>query len=147
MKNDSKQDIMDNSGTISIQLNKLNDVSVVDVRGRKCVVVPVNENGIYISEKGTIVLSFFMSKMREEQWGKTHTLKRKLNKEEYNTWTKEQRDNNPVAGYFEPWRQGGGYNNNGSGYAQPTYNALQAQSPAPNYGGNNNGGGVGDLPF
>lgn len=128
-------------------LNKLNDVSVVDVRGRKCVIVPVDENKIYISEKGTVVLSLFMSPMREGQWGKTHTLKRKLNKGEYNTLTKEQRDNNPVVGYFEPWKPRDGYNNNGGGYTQPTNNAPQAQSPAPNYVGNNNGGGVGDLPF
>lgn len=138
---------MDNgNGTINIQLNKLSDVSVVDVRGRKCVVIPVDENGIYISDKGTIVLSYFMSKMQEEKWGKTHSLKRKLTKEEYKTWTKEQKDNNPVAGYFEPWKPREGYSNNGGGYAQPSYNAPQASSPAPNYGGNN-GGGVGDLPF
>lgn len=136
---------MDNNGngTINIHLNKLNDVSVVDVRGRKCVVIPVDDNGIYISEKGTIVLSYFMSKMQEEKWGKTHSLKRKLTKDEYKTWTKEQKDNNPVAGYFEPWRPREGYNNNGGGYAQSTYNAPQAPSPAPNYGG----GGVDGLPF
>lgn len=140
---------MDNngSGTISIHLNKLTDVSMVDVRGRKCVVIPVDDNGIYISEKGTVVLSLFMSKMQEERWGKTHSLKRKLAKDDYKSMTKEQRDNNPVVGFFEPWRPREGYNTNGGGYAQPTHNAPQAPSPAPNYGGNNNGGGVGDLPF
>lgn len=126
------------SGTLNIHLNKLNDVSVVDVRGRRCVVIPVDNNGIYISEKGTIVLSYFMSKMKEESWGKTHSLKRKLTKDEYKTWTKEQKDNNPVAGYFEPWRPREGYGNNGGGYAP------QAPTPAPTYNGGN---GIGDLPF
>lgn len=130
------------NGTIGIHLNKLNDVSVVDVRGRKCVVIPVEENGIYISEKGTIVLSYFMSKMKEEAWGKTHSLKRKLTKEEYKTWTKEQRENNPVAGYFEPWKPREGYgNNNGGGYQ-----SSAPQVPMPTYS-NNNSGAVGDLPF
>ena len=133
---------MDSNGTINIHLNKLNDVSVVDVRGRKCVVIPVDSNGIYISEKGTIVLSYFMTKMQEEKWGKTHSLKRKLTKEEYKTWTKEQRDNNPISGYFEPWKPREGYSNSG-GNAQPSYNAP---SSAPNYSGNN-GGNIGDLPF
>lgn len=92
------------NGTIGLQLNKLNDVSVVDVRGRKCVVIPVEENGIYISEKGTIVLSFYMTKMNEEKWGKTHALKRRLNREEYLSMTKAQRDSTPIVGYFEPYR-------------------------------------------
>lgn len=132
---------MDNNGTINIHLNKLNDVSVVDVRGRKCVVIPVDNNGIYISEKGTIVLSYFMSKMQEEKWGKTHSLKRKLTKEEYKTWTKEQRENNPVAGYFEPWKPREGYNSGGS--QAPS---SQAPSSTPINSGNN-GGNIGDLPF
>ena len=135
---------MEGNGTVNIHLNKLKDVSVVDVRGRKCVIIPVDDNGIYISEKGTIVLSYFMSKMKEESWGKTHSLKRKLTKEEYKTWTKEQKDNNPFAGYFEPWKQREGYNNAG-GY--PSNNggyAPQAPSPAPTYDGGN---GIGDLPF
>lgn len=127
---------MEGNGTVNIHLNKLKDVSVVDVRGRKCVVIPVDDNGIYISEKGTIVLSYFMSKMKEESWGKTHSLKRKLTKEEYKTWTKEQKDNNPIAGYFEPWKPREGYNNGGY--------APQASNPAPTYNGGN---GIGDLPF
>jgi hypothetical protein len=130
------------NGTVNIHLNKLKDTSVVDVRGRKCVVIPVDDNGIYISEKGTIVLSYFMSKLPEEKWGKTHMLKRKLTKDEYKSWTKEQKDNNPVAGYFEPWkpREGGYANNN-----------YTPQTPAtPSY---NNNVGIGssddlsDMPF
>ena len=131
---------MDNgNGTINIHLNKLSDVSVVDVRGRKCVVIPVDENGIYISDKGTIVLSYFMSKMQEEKWGKTHSLKRKLTKEEYKTWTKEQKDNNPVAGYFEPWKPREGYSSGG-------YQTSVPQASQSTYT-NTNGGDVADLPF
>ena len=134
---------MDNniiSGTLGVQLDKLKNVSVVDVRGKKCVLIPVEDNKIYISQKGTVVLSLFMSKLKEEAWGKTHSFKRKLTKDEFKTLTKEQKDANPIVGYFEPWRPREDYNNNSSGYAP------QAPSPAHDYDGNN-GGGVGDLPF
>ena len=93
-----------NNGTVGIQLNKLNDVSIVNVQGRECVVIPIKENGIYISEKGTVMLSLFMTKMNEERWNKTHTLKRKLTKEEMLNTTKQQRDNAPIVGYYEPWK-------------------------------------------
>ena len=132
------------SGTVGIHLNKLNGASVVDVRGKKCVVIPVEENGIYISDKGTIVLSYFMSKLQEEKWGKTHSLKRKLTKEEYKTWTKEQKDNNPIAGYFEPYvARANGYNNGGY---NPQPNAPQTPQPTYN-SANSMGGDVADLPF
>ena len=128
------------TGTVSIHLNKLNDVSVVDVRGKKCVVVPVDSNGIYISDKGTIVLSYFMNKMKEESWGKTHTLKRKLTKNEYKSLSKEQRDNTPVGGYFEPWRPREDYGNNG--YAPQ-------QTTTPTYAPSNVGDmdDLSDMPF
>lgn len=133
------------SGTIGIQLNKLNGCSVVDVRGKKCVMIPVEENGIYISEKGTIVLSYFMTKMKEESWGKTHSLKRKLTKEEYRTWSKEQKDNNPIAGYFEPWKPRDGYGNNNGGGHQTS--APAPQGATPSYSRSSNSGDVNDLPF
>lgn len=136
------------NGTVGIHLNKLNDVSVVDVRGRKCVVIPVDNNGIYISDKGTIVLSYFMTRMPEEKWGKTHTLKRKLTKDEYKSWTKEQKDNNPIAGYFEPWRpREGSYNNSSSGYQQNNY--APQTPPPPTYASQMSGGAddLSDMPF
>ena len=137
---------MDNNtmnGTVGLHLNKLNGVSVVDVRGTKCVVIPVDSNGIYISDKGTIVLSYFMSKMPEEKWGKSHTLKRKLTKDEYKSLSKDQRDNTPIAGYFEPWRpRDGSYNNSNNGYQQQNYGAIPTPPPAsPAFGG----GSVDDL--
>lgn len=128
---------MEDSGTVSIHLSKLNDVSLVDVRGKKCVVIPVEENGIYVSPKGTIVLSYFMSKMFEEKYGNTHVLKRKLTKEEYQKSTAEERKRVPDGGYFSPYRGNGGNFNQ----------APQAtQAPKPTYG-NNKSGDLGDMPF
>ena len=134
------------NGTVGIHLNKLNDVSVVDVRGRKCVVIPVDNNGIYISDKGTIVLSYFMTRMPEEKWGKTHTLKRKLTKDEYKSWTKEQKDNNPIAGYFEPWRpRDNSYNGNYGGYQSNNQQQAAPNPPtAPVYGSADD---LSDMPF
>ena len=127
---------MEDSGTISIHLSKLNDVSVVDVRGKKCVVIPVEDNGIYISPQGTIVLSYFMSKMYEVKYGNTHVLKRKLTKEEYQRSTAEERKRVPDGGYFSPYR--------GQGASQTANNATSA--PKPTYGGDRSGD-LGDMPF
>ena len=140
---------MDNNtmnGTVGLHLNKLNGVSVVDVRGTKCVVIPVDSNGIYISDKGTIVLSYFMSKMPEEKWGKSHTLKRKLTKDEYKSLSKDQRDNTPIAGYFEPWRpRDNSYNGNSGGYQNGyAQQAAPAPAPAPSFGGADD---LSDMPF
>ena len=127
---------MEDSGTISIHLSKLNDVSIVDVRGKKCVVIPVEENGIYISPKGTVVLSYFMSKMFEEKYGNTHVLKRKLTKEEYQRSTAEERKRVPDGGYFSPYR--------GQGASQAS--TSTSPTPKPTYGSDKSGD-LGDMPF
>lgn len=90
-------------GTIGIQLSRLNNVETVEYKGKRCVVIPIEENGIYTSDRGTLVLSLFMARMPEPKWGKTHTVKRKLTGDEYKNMTRQQRDKHPVIGYFEPY--------------------------------------------
>lgn len=128
---------MEESGTISLHLNRLNNMSLENVKGKKCVVIPVEDNGIYISPKGAVVLSYFMSKMYEEKYGNTHVLKRKLSKEEYKRMSPEDRKRTPDGGYFSPYRGQGGYSQ-GQGHSvpQPTNNT-----------GTNKGSNINDLPF
>lgn len=131
-----------NSGTINIQLSKLNGVNVVEVKGQKCVSIPIDSNGIYVSDKGTIYLSFFMSKMKEKKWDKTHCLKRKLTKEEYANWTKEQKEEHPVLGYFEPLKP-----RDESGYKQKYYSEDTQPEQPQYYAQSSDSDDLSGLPF
>lgn len=76
-------------GNYRIKLNfrHLNSVGLMDIRGRsgvkRCVVIPLEDNGgIYVGEKG-IYLSMDMVEMREPSpWGHTHILRPQVGKEE-----------------------------------------------------------------
>lgn len=132
---------MEDSGTVSLYLNRLKNVDIIDVKGKKCVVIPVEDNGIYISQKGTMVLSYFMSKMYEEdKYGHSHVLKRKLSKDEYKTMSPEDRKKVPDGGYFSPYKSQGGYSQ-GQGYSAP----QSPTNPSTQKGGNGNN--INDLPF
>lgn len=116
------------NGTIGIILNKMEGVTIESVNGKECVVIPVEENAIYISAKGTAVLSFYMSKMPEMKWGKTHCLKRRLTKDEYKNATKTFRENMPICGYFEPYRSKAEFENNKTSYTPKEKTAEQKQT-------------------
>lgn len=133
---------MENSlnGTIKLQLNKLNNVEVVEYKGKRCVCIPADENGIFISEKGGLYIDFFLGKMFEEKWGYTHSLKRRLTMDEYKRSTPEQRKKMPDVGYFQPTKP----RDNGGNYApQQTQQQTQQAASSPT----TQKGSVDDLPF
>lgn len=72
---------------IRLNLRQLNSVGLMDIRGRsgvkRCVVIPVEDNGgIYVGEKG-IYLGLDMIEKREPgRWGDTHYLRQQCGKEE-----------------------------------------------------------------
>lgn len=141
---------MDNNninGTIKLSLHTLKNVEVQTLKGKRCVCIPADENGIFLSDKGGIYISFFINKLKDQKWGYTHSLKRKMSIDEYKNSTKEDRDNMPICGYFEPYKPKEGTN------TQPTYQSpreggyqanTQAQTQAP---AKSSGAGVDDLPF
>lgn len=138
---------MDN-GMLSIYLNRLNNATVEVVRGKECVVIPVNDNNLFISSKGTIVLTTLLLKMKESKWGKTHSIQAHIKKEERDKMTEEQRkEAAKELGYFKPFEDRGNaerQNNN------PPYNSAPRASAAPapaTNGKTNNGDDLEDMPF
>lgn len=138
---------MDN-GMLSIYLNRLNNATVEVVRGKECVVIPVNDNNLFISSKGTIVLTTLLLKMKESKWGKTHSIQAHIKKEERDKMTEEQRkEAAKELGYFKPFEDRGNaerQNNN------PPYNSATRASAAPapaTNGKTNNGDDLEDMPF
>lgn len=139
---------MDN-GMLSIYLNRLNNATVEVVRGKECVVIPVNDNNLFISSKGTIVLTTLLLKMKESKWGKTHSIQAHIKKEERDKMSEEQRkEAAKELGYFKPFEDRGNaerQNNNNPPY-NPTPRASAAPAPATN-GKTNNGDDLEDMPF
>lgn len=138
---------MDN-GMLSIYLNRLNNASVEVVRGKECVVIPVKDNNLFISSKGTIVLTTLLLKMKESKWGKTHSIQAHIKKEERDKMSEEQRkEAAKELGYFKPFEDRGNaerQNNN------PPYNSAPRASAAPapaTNGKTNNGDDLEDMPF
>ena len=140
---------MDN-GMLSIYLNRLNNATVEVVRGKECVVIPVNDNNLFISSKGTIVLTTLLLKMKESKWGKTHSIPAHIKKEEREKMSEEQRkEAAKELGYFKPFEDRGNaerQNNN-----NPTYNSAPRTSATPaattTNSTTNNGDDLEDMPF
>lgn len=114
---------------LSIYLNRLNNATVEVVRGKECVVIPVNDNNLFISSKGTIVLTTLLLKMKESKWGKTHSIQAHIKKEEREKMSEEQRkEAAKELGYFKPFEDRGNaerQNNN-----NPPYNSAPSAAPA-----------------
>ena len=136
---------MDN-GMLSIYLNRLNNATVEVVRGKECVVIPVNDNNLFISSKGTIVLTTLLLKMKESKWGKTHSIQAHIKKEERDKMSEEQRkEAAKELGYFKPFEDRGNaerQNNN------PPYKpAPMASATTTTNSTTKNGDDLEDMPF
>lgn len=122
------------AGSVNLNLGTLNNVEVVEYKGKQCVIIPVDENGIFLSEKGGKYLPFIMSPLSEMKWGKTHTFKRKLTRDEYQRFTKAQKDAMPVVGYLEPFKpREATPANNFTQPGTPQNQATPIQSSTPSY--------------
>ena len=83
--------------SISIALTKLEGANIVDIGGKKCVCIPVEDNRIFISNRGQAYLSLSMYPYRagEAPNNNTHYLKRQKTKGE----EKEAYQKAPIVGY------------------------------------------------
>lgn len=146
------------SGTVSVYLNRLTNATLQDFNGKKCMVIPIEDNNIYISDKGTVMLSMFMEKLNTpNDYGKTHFLRRKVTKAELSSMTVEQKNKLPILGYFSPFVAGqrnnqynnasdflgnnGGYQQNNNQYSAPRGNSPYGAPQRPSSGGSD------DMPF
>ena len=98
---------MSENSNIKLNLAKLNKVAAVNLKGKsgnvvKCVVIPVDENDIFLSEKGGIYLDLVAVAMKEERYGQTHFIKRAIPDEKYKSMTDEEKKNIPIVGSISP---------------------------------------------
>ena len=92
------------SGTVSVYLNRLTNATLQDFNGKKCMVIPIEDNNIYISDKGTVMLAMFMEKLNTpNDYGKTHFLRRKVTKAELSSMTVEQKQGKLISGIISLW--------------------------------------------
>ena len=125
---------------VKIDLKKLEKVAVMNIQGNtgliKCVVIPIEENNIFVSEKanGGIYLDLKASEVREMRFGQSHILKRTVGKEAYSKMTKEEIINMPIVGNLSP------YNGQGMEATQTQTNETKTEQEER---GNN----IDELPF
>lgn len=116
--------------TVKIDLKKLEKVAVMDIKGKngqptKCVVIPVKENNIYVSDKanGGIYLDLKGIEAREMKFGQSHFLKRTVGREAYSQMTEEEKRNMPIVGSLSPYDNQGMAGNNQTPMEQPKTSA------------------------
>lgn len=92
---------------IKLDLAKLNKVAAVNLTGKtgekvKCVVIPVEDNDIFLSEKGGIYLDLTAIAMKEERYGQTHLIKKSIPSDIYKELSDEFKKNQPIIGALKP---------------------------------------------
>lgn len=93
---------------VKIDFAKLNKVGVANIQGKtgkvKCVVIPVEENDIFLSEKGGIYKDFTAIELQEERYGQSHLVKPSIPTEKYEKMTEEERNAVPIVGSMKPFK-------------------------------------------
>lgn len=130
---------------IKLDLSKLCKTTTMDIQGKtckvKCVVIPVEENGIFLSDKtGNIYLDFTAYERKEESFGQTHFIKQRVGGAKWKAMTDEERKNIPICGSLAPTS----YNDNG--YQDNTPQPSTSQSSS-NFGSYSNSSNDDNLPF
>lgn len=85
------------NGVVKLMLHKMGNPEIAEVNGRRCVCLPVDENEIFINDKGGMYMSFDFT-FSPGQWGNTHILK--VSKRGI---PKEDRIKRPIVGSLTPW--------------------------------------------
>lgn len=94
---------------LKLDLAKLKNVAVANINGKsgnsvKCVIIPVDHNNIFLSEKGGIYLDFGCFALKKEQYGQSHLVKQYLPREVYEAMTDEERNEQPIVGSLKPMK-------------------------------------------
>lgn len=127
---------------LKLDLNKLCGVQVIDVQGKKCVVLPVDDNGIFLSQRGAAYLDLNIRECREVKYGQTHFAKVSVNKKTFASMSNEAKDAlKNVVGNMSPDE----YNPDN---ATTTSSApMPTPTPTPSPTPTTNGVDISNLPF
>ena len=130
---------------IKLDLSKLCKTTTMDIQGKtgkvKCVVIPVEENDIFVSKKtGSIYLHLTANERREQAFGQTHFIKQRVGGTKWKAMTQEERNNIPICGSLSPFTTQGGQSYDDT----PQPSTSQSSS---NFGSYSNSSNDDNLPF
>lgn len=94
---------------LKLDLAKLNKVGVANITGKtgnkvKCVVIPVEENNIFLSEKGGVYLDLACFALKQEKYGQSHLVKLSLTEDQRNFMTQEEKNGMSIVGALKPMK-------------------------------------------
>lgn len=94
--------------SLKIDLKKLSGAMLGKVNGENCVIIPVEKNGIFCSDKGAAYIDLAAIELKQEgKFGDTHLVKRSLGKNERERMTEEERNGQPILGGLKPFGNAG----------------------------------------
>lgn len=127
---------------LKLDLTKLCGAQIIEVQGKKSVVLPVDDNGIFLSQRGAAYLDLNIRESREVKYGQTHFAKVSVNKKTFASMSNEAKDAlKNVVGNMSPDE----YNpdNATTTSSAQTQTPTSTPSPAPTV----NGVDINNLPF
>lgn len=123
---------------LSINLKKLINVGVMSVQGKnskvKCLVIPIEANHIFISEKGAYLDILGFEPKNKSEKSETHLLKQSMPKDVYEKMTDADRAAQPLLG-------------NATVYGAPAHSGSGGGAAAPATTSGTNFPDEDDLPF
>ena len=95
---------------LKLDYSKLKKVGVANITGKngdkvKCVVIPVEENNIFLSDKGGIYQDFTAFALKNETYGQSHLVKAALSKDELEGMSNEDKKNVHIVGALKIMKQ------------------------------------------
>lgn len=116
---------------IKLNMLKLKNSAVIKLQGKnevkKCLVIPVEENHMFVSDKGCYIdLVAFASEGANDR---THLVKQSLPSEVYKALSEEERSAYPILGEVRQFRQQQAETVNGDAYTGVAAQPDGVQSP------------------
>ena len=90
--------------SIKLDLKKMKEAGLVNIKGkdgrtRKCVVIPTDVNReIYVGNKGIYLNLTAIETKEVSKFGDSHFIKGSVDKEAFESMSKEERDSQPILG-------------------------------------------------
>lgn len=90
--------------SIKLDLKKMKEAGLVNIKGkdgrtRKCVVIPTDVNHeIYVGNKGIYLNLTAIETKEVSKFGDSHFIKGSVDKEAFESMSKEERDSQPILG-------------------------------------------------
>jgi hypothetical protein len=94
---------MDNTVSIKINLAQLKHALMTTPKGTKCIVIPIDENSLFESEKGNVYLDLIAFKLKEAEEDRTHLIKQSFSKEVRDKMTEEEKMKQSIIGNLKIW--------------------------------------------